>query len=342
MLVRLHALLQVLPPTSRRKVIEMWMTAPQRKRLEHWVLEWRGRNHARYRSSSAHDDPDDLDGHTEKVMMQEEVETCALADTQARSISAEGPSSVASVYVKWLEILGPARVQMRDALQDHAALLLVKEHLLKYGHELLPEDLGLHILDEKLKQRGLELGLLRARVLVPVGFWLGTRLATPRGSLRVALQTRCRLRKHWLWSWWGAFQGELPPYMALPSHTTMSELWGAFRADFIAASVEAGVTRSHVLARLQRLEARQRMLHGDMDALLLSRVQSLLGRQEAAVRAAGERKAIDQRKRKRLIEKEQRLRAVRLRQRLAAERQMTMGEILDRTRCECKYQSIPA
>lgn len=186
-------------------VIEMWMTAPQRKRLEHWVLEWRGRNHELYRSSSAHDDPDDLEGHTEKVMMQEEVETCSLADTQARSITAEGPSSVASVYVKWLEILGPARVHMRDALQDHAALLLVKEHLLKYGHESLPEDLGLHILEEKLKQRGLELGLLRARVLVPVGFWLGTRLATPRGSLRVALQTCCRLRKHWVWNWWGAF-----------------------------------------------------------------------------------------------------------------------------------------
>lgn len=122
----------------------------------------------------------------------------------------------------------------------------------------------------------------------------------------------------------------------------MSELWLAFRADFIAASVEAGVTRSHVLARLQRLEASQRMMHGDIEAVLLRRVQSLLGRQEVAVRAAGERKALDQRKRKRMIEKEQRLRAVRLRQRLASERQVTMGEILDWTRCECTHQSIPA
>lgn len=320
-LSQLHALLQVLSPGARRQVIEHWMSEPQRASLEQWVLASLGKHTPQ--------ECLDVEGRSAAEHSLDES-SCTPVVTRSRNITTTSDLHAASVYVRWLEITGPTRKEYDDAVCDQIMLSDVENCLSSSTRDVSVESYDWAAIENVIRSHGGDPSLLRGRVLFPAGFWLGTRLATPRIALKDALETWHELRRHPMWLWWRAAHCEDYIFQPRSAGTTLQDLWESFRSDYIRASVQAGVDNSHVDGRLSRLEGRHRMLHGSLEEAVLNRVTQLLWRQtsEFQEQERTRLKELHAQKRKRQIEERQRRGA--LRRRLLSEKCMTMAEIIDR------------
>lgn len=277
----------------------------------------------------------DLEQDDEDANSRPELE---CSDLRVRR-STKGPRGVvkcgsrylASVYAKWLEIRAPLRRSLTEALLDHIMLGDIKHHILRSSGEALLTDLGWGSLVQTASEHQRDASALRARVMLPAEFWIGTRLATPHQNLRAALRTWHRLRSHPSWTWSSALQGGgAVSHSAGLARATLPELWAGLRAEIITVSVQAGVDRSSLEARLRRLEEQHSRTHGSFERRLLQRVARLLRREQRENQTAKirERKAL--RTLKRVAQLPGQHRSAALRRRLHEEKDMAMGEILAR------------
>lgn len=349
----LHVLLRALSTDARHHVIANCMTEAQRRALEEWMIAQRPlaadlqsrtdqpsmlaesgvlpHYHHQHWESGHDDDNSRAPEEPIQPKLQYSDLRARTSSKSPRGIAKVGRCYLASVYAQWLEIRTPMRRTLKEALLDHIMLVDVKQHILRSSGEALLTDLGWDSLVRTASEHQCNASELRARVMLPAEFWIGTRLATPQQSLRAALRTSHRLRNHPSWMWSSALQGgEAVLHPAKLARATLPELWSGLRTEILAVSVQAGANRSSLEARLRRLEQQHRRAHGSFESRVLRRVGRLLRREHDMSQAAENKERKASRTIKRVLQFQQKERLVALRRRLREEKDMTMREILDR------------
>lgn len=324
-LAQLHALLQVLGPDARRRIVQSWMTPFQRIALENWIIERRV-------NASQSDATSDGESHRDSYEPDELRPVCVqntrVASVKARKICIEGGCYVASIYVQWLEILGPARSCWSEATRDHTVLDEIKVCILRSIDVCMSADQTWSVVEGVLNTYSYNPALLRARVLVPTVFWIGTRLATPRGRLHRVLYDWFQLRQNPIWHWRGALHGKAFISKVEPSLRTLATLWEGLKTDLVEISVKAGIARSHVDARFLKLELQHRGQHGSLESKALLMGRHLLRRLAEHLQVIGKQRHREHLDRKRKLAHVERQRTKKLRERLRAEKNLTMEDIL--------------
>lgn len=335
-LAMMHMLLRALSADVRRKVIAKWMTESQRRALEGWML--RQQSHAEACSwtntATASDAKMPCQGKHSCFEWSlndpcGDFGTGLTSGAATRRVVRDGNCYLATVYTKWLEIRGPLRHALEDAIRDHAMLVDIKQLVCLSPDAALAEVSGWRRLTDMAQRHARVASELRARVMLPADFWVGTRLATPHMSLHEALRVWCQLRSHSIWAWRRAIQlRRVPPCSSGPARATAVELWADFRAAFIRVSVRAGFDHARVRARLHRLEQRHQKACGGPEHLVLRRVARLLSRETNRLNLDRRVRAGALRACKRECWARGQERSVALRRRLREEKGMGMGAIL--------------
>eukprot|EP00440_Ansanella_granifera_P045730 gb/GFBE01049537.1/.p1 GENE.gb/GFBE01049537.1/~~gb/GFBE01049537.1/.p1 ORF type:complete len:367 (+),score=71.45 gb/GFBE01049537.1/:1-1101(+) len=321
-LSRLHALLAVLDSTARRKVIMQWLTDAQRKDLEHWMLEQQGVAAARPACRALASCDENLDVQAMQNFTAGITRTFHMHKSRARrEIVRSGNGFLASVYVEWLEIRCPLQHKAEGALNDHRMLIAIKSAIRQFGMA----EVSWEALAGIIKQHGHQPSHVKAHVMIPAEFWIGTRLATPHQTLGACLSTWYRLKNLPMWTWWKSLVGDAQGSLA---RATAAELWAELREEYILAAVTAGYPRCRIELRMQLLESKHRHSQGSLEDMVLDNMKQLLDQEHRRTLTLQKKLKKEMCAYKRKLNAEQKSRASILRRRMQAEKDMTMEEIL--------------